>query len=495
MKKSLLKNSIFLAGYKLLAILFPLITSMYVSRILNAEGVGKVALAQNIVSYFVVFANLGIPTYGTREIAKASNNQKKCNKVFSELFIINLISTSICLAMYYFAILGFESFENDLKLYLVVSITLILNIFNVDWFYQGKEEYVYITVRSFIVKVVSLLALFIFVKDIDDYIIYALINCLAVAVNYIFNVINLRKYVKLTIKNLDLKHHLRFILILFSTSLAVELYTQLDTTMLGFISGNEEVGYYSYAIKLIKIVTSIITAVSTILLPRLSYCHVNHLMDEFKDLCNKALKVVVTFSIPATIGIVFVADGMVRILFGNEFIPSIGILRILSPLIVILAVGNLFVSLILVAINKEKHLFYTTLMGAISNICMNSFLIPMYGGKGAAIASVISELIVMIAQYWFVRKDVKLTFTKSFVYSVVATNIAMTIGIILVSYVTNNMLLKMLLQIITGVIIYVVIGVITKNDIVFEICNKFKIIEIGKKGINFIFFKFGYDKI
>lgn len=470
--KSLFTNSIFLAGYKALAILFPLVTSMYVSRVLSAGGVGKVAFAQNIVSYFVVFATLGIPTYGTREIAKVGKNTEKCNQVFSELFTINFISTAVCLFAYYVVVFSFESFKNELLLYSIVSLSLILNIFNVDWFYQGKEEYVYITVRSFIVKVVSLVFLFLFVRQADDYPIYALITCTATALNNVFNVIHLRKYVKFTFRKLNVTKHIKFILVLFSTSLAVELYTQLDTTMIGFICGDTEVAYYSYAMKLIRIITSIITAVSTILLPRLSYCYSNHELERFNTLSTKALQVVLIFSVPATLGIFSVANIIIPLMFGNEFMPSVSILMTSAPLVVILAVGNLFGSSILVAVGKEKYLFYSTLIGAITNMIMNSILIPVYGGNGAAAASVVSELIVMLTQRFYSKKEVKISINPKFLASIVCANVGMYVVLVLLDQIQIPEVFLLIIKVVLGGSVYLSLGYILKNETVLWILKQ-----------------------
>ena len=191
-KKSLFLNSIYNVLYKSLNVLFPLITTMYVSRILLADGVGRVSSAKNLATYFVLIAALGMPTYGTKRIAECHNAEEKLSQTFSELFAINIVSTLVCSTLYLISICIIPKCRNDISLYFVVGLQIILNIFNIDWFYQGIEEYGYILKRSAIVKVLCLGFIFVFVRSQEDFLWYALASVLGVAVNYVFNVIHLK---------------------------------------------------------------------------------------------------------------------------------------------------------------------------------------------------------------------------------------------------------------------------------------------------------------
>ena len=172
--KSLAKNSLFNAMYQVLNIIFPLLSSIYVARVLLPEGVGRVAYAQNVASYFVTAAALGISTVGLREISNARDDKQKVSKIFSELSIINTCSTFLAIAVYSTLVFCNPSFRVDYKLYLATGLVILFNIINIDWLYQGHEEYVYIVVRSIAVKALSLLALFLFVRSKDDYVTYAI---------------------------------------------------------------------------------------------------------------------------------------------------------------------------------------------------------------------------------------------------------------------------------------------------------------------------------
>ena len=208
MQKSLTKNSIYNVIYTIANILFPFATSIYVSRILLPAGVGKVASAQNIVSYFVTLAALGLPSYGVREFAKVREKKYERNKLFTELLLVNIISTTLAVVGFIGLVVVNEGFSGQWALYAACGLSIAFNYLNIDWMYQGLEEYGYITGRSLLIKGLSLLALFLFVKTREDYVIYALISSLATGGNYVFNVLNARKYVALDFSRIELKRHM-----------------------------------------------------------------------------------------------------------------------------------------------------------------------------------------------------------------------------------------------------------------------------------------------
>lgn len=213
--KSLAKNSIYNILYKCSNLVFPLIISAYVSRILFAEGIGKVSSAQNIVTYFTLLAALGLPTYGTKIIAACGENRLSRDKAFSELFIINLCSTLICSGIYCVIIFNIPYFYQRLDLSIVCGLAIVFNAINVDWFYQGREEYGYITIRNLIIKLISLISVFLLVKTVDDYIIYALILTLSKVANNIFNIVHLRKSVSITLQGINVIQHIKPVFIFF----------------------------------------------------------------------------------------------------------------------------------------------------------------------------------------------------------------------------------------------------------------------------------------
>lgn len=450
-------NGLFFAGYRVLNILFPLITSVYVARVLLPSGTGRVAYAQNVVTYFTLLASLGLPTYGTREIARNLSSEEKCNETFFELISINTISTTICAIAYYTLCFTIPSFSNDLQLYLIAGLAIVLNYFNIDWLYQGREEYKYIAIRGFLIKALSVALLFLVVKEQSDYVAYAGIYCLVLGGNNLVNCIGLKRRVHFTKRKLNLRRHLKPIIILFATTVAIELYTMLDTTMLGIICSDQVVGYYSYAMKTTKIIITVLTAATTVLLPRLSSTyHVSR--ERYKSLANKGIAFLFSVSIPISAYMYFNAYDIVVFLYGNHYENAVETLKILALLIPFISFSTYLGAQILCSANCEKDMLIAVSIGAITNILMNAVLIPRFYQNGAAIASVASEFIVMLCDAYFVKRIIELRIPAKVVMVTVIISMSVIICTLIVHGHVSSMFLRLLFAGITMVMTFVALS-------------------------------------
>lgn len=467
--------------YSLLGVLIPVITIPYVSRVLLSEGVGQVSYAQNIVSYFVLFASLGIPNYGIREIAKNNKTIEERSKVFYEIFSINLIATFFASISYYIVVYSFSYFWDKQLIYCIVGITLILNAFNIDWFYKGIEEFRYITIRSYIVKLLSLIAIFVLVRNRTDVWLYALISALATSANYIFNIIHVRSYICCNKAKLDLVKHLKSIFFMFATAIAVELYAQLDTTMIGILNGDKFVGYYSNSIRLTKIVSVVISAIGSVLLPRFSVYYSEGKIGELKRLVEKSIDYILFISVPCSLGLIIVSDDLVNTLFGADFLPAITTLRILAPLIPILAVGNIFGTQLMIVFGHEKKLTITVIIGAISNLCLNSYLIPKYQQNGAALASVFAELLVMILQIVLTKRIITVNVNYKHIIKLLIQALVMICLVLVIRLFAFQYILRLVLSLIMGCMGYFFVSYLLKNELLMELINKFKFLGVRSK--------------
>ncbi|MEQ8156435.1 MAG: flippase [Clostridiaceae bacterium] len=477
---SLMKNYIYNSIFTALNLLFPIITIHYVSRVIGAEGIGRVNFANSIMNYFLIAASLGIPLYGIREIAKVKENRNRLSRTFSEIFIINFVSTALCSASYYFMITGSAYFKDDIALYLVTGISLFFNIFNLDWFYQGMEEYKYITVRSVSVKLVLIVSLFLFVKDRNDYIIYALINILAVSGNNLINVLSLKKFTRFTTSGLKILKHIKPIMILLSIQVAVNIYINLDTTMCGILADKTSVGYYSNTVKINKIVVMAVTSVSTVLLPRLSVYISNKDYEGFNYLVGKALKVILYISIPAMAGLAFLSDEIINILCGNDFIPAILTMKILVPLVVILGIGNLFGTQVLMTLGQERKLLISVLTGAAVNFSLNLLLIPEFKHDGAAVATVVTEFIVMMTQIIFAYKYLNFKISIRDYKNNLISSCSMVVVLILISQLIKNDIINLILTVSLGIFSYFAVNMLLKDSLTNEVADKLKTL-VNKK--------------
>lgn len=476
-KKSIGLNTFFNVTYKLLNIIFPLVTSSYLARVLGPSLIGKVDYSRNIMSYFLVVASLGIPTYGMREIANHRNDLDKKNQVFSELFVLNGICSFICSIFYILCVFTINRFALDYKLYLCTGLTLFMNFINVDWVYSGDEEYVYISTRSFVIKVLSIISIFVFVHDENDYIVYSLITSLATTGSYVFNVFNLKKHVKFSVNHLTFHRHIRPILVLFVTLLASDLYNQIDITMLGIHYDDSIVGYYSNAIKLIRIVYSISVTIGATILPRMCLLYKENKKTEFNNLFWRTFLIIFMCALPSLVGIFIVSGDAVVIMFGEKFIPSINIVRILTPIVLIISVSYLIGSVVLTSTNNEKYLLRATISGAIVNIILNAILIPLYSTTGAAIASIIGELVVFMVHFKYGKQYINKSLKINEIAKVLIALFIMGVSVCFIQNILSNMLIRLIVSIFVGVIVYVLALLLVKNDLAIyytrKIINKF----------------------
>lgn len=465
MKKSLTRNAAFNIAYRLLNVVFPLVSATYIARVLSPEGVGRVAYAQNIVSYFLMLAVSGIPQYGTREIAKCREDKQQENKIFTELFIINVVSTTVCVAAYYVFIR--LALKTEMLMYTVVGLELLFNFINIDWFYQGEEEYVYITLRSVIIKLLSLLALFLFVKDQKDYIIYALIHCMGIGGNYLFNILHARHSVRLVFSDLDFGRHAQPIMTLMVSAVMASLYSKVDITMLGWLSTDEAVGFYINAHKVISIVLTLVTALSAVFLPRLSYVYQNE-REQYGRYLTVGLKVVLFLALPSCTGIVLVADNLIQVLFGSAFKPAGMTMQILAILTIVKGAGDLLCYQSIISSGNEGKLVKSRVVAGVMNVILNALLIPRYGPHGAAIASVASEIVVNGMLLPTSLKIAKPKINPRFCVSISISTGAMAIIAWWIQAYMGEGVVSLIVAVLAGMVVYFVVAVITKNDVVSE---------------------------
>lgn len=464
MGKSLYKNSIYFIAYRVINVVYPLITATYVARILGPEGVGRVSIAQTVVIFLTACASLGIPNYGTREVSKLKD-KSKLNKLFTELFILNAVSTIIISILYYIIVHNIPYFRGKTLLYDIEGLILILNIINVDWFFHGVEEFKYITIRSCIVKIISVVCIFIFVKNKGDIYIYALIFALAYAGNYLFNIWHLRNFIRFKFRRIRPIKHLKSVFILAITYISNEIYVTIDTVMIGVIVGDITTGYYSNAMKLIKILINVCAAIGVTLLPRLSRVKNDGDDNRFNSILTQTIKILIWFTAACVVGIWLTADKLIPILFGIEFYPSITIIKILCFLVIFRTFSNLFLQVCL-CVNEDKKTTKIYFWGMILNIFLNLILIPKYEANGAAVASVISELYMLITLWLIAYKYMKIKITSRYYISVLLPLLVMILAIMALNMFNVNIFIALVMDIIFGVFSYIGVSLLLKNDIV-----------------------------
>lgn len=471
--KSLTLNAILNVIKTLMGVIFPLITFPYASRILLPIGLGKVNFATSIITYFAMIASLGIETYGIREAAKLRDDRIKLSQFTKEIFTINMISTVIAYMLFFVAITFVPKFSDYKKLLIVTSSTILFSTIGINWLYSAMEDYAYITVRSIIFQFLSIALLFIFVKTKEDYIKYAAISVVSSVGSNVLNLIHSRKYI--TIKTglpLCFRKHLKPIFILFAMAVTVKVYTALDTTMIGFIKGDYEVGIYTAATKINKIILSLVVAIGAVMLPRLSYYSKLEDKSEFFKLSYIGFKVLLVISIPCAIGLSLLSDSVINILSGTGYEAAIIPMRIMNPIIVIIGLSNFMGIQIFMPMNKEKWTLCSVVTGALINFTMNSLLIPKYGAVGASIATVCGETSVTLVQFVLVRKFLKIKPILFSFFKYMLNSIVMAIPVCISVFFIENQILRLVVGILTGMFVYVFLLFIEKDSFINIIINK-----------------------
>lgn len=396
-QNSIKKNFILNLLNTITGLLFPLITFPYASRILMADGIGQVQFFQSIIDYISLCTALGIPLYAVREIARIRDNKVLRSKTTIEILLLHAILTLVGYVIVFILTETVGKIRIDAPLFFLLSTALFFNTIGVAWFYQAIEDFKYITLRSLFVRVVCLIALFVFVRTKQDLFYYAAILVIATVGNGIFNFIRLRKYIKLSksdLKHLNIWKHLIPALKIFVLNLIISVYVNLDSVMLGFLKNEESVGYYTAATRLTKAILGIVSSLGGVLLPRFSNMITNGQKDEFKSLANKAVSFTIALSFPMSIGLIFMATPVIHIFCGNGFEPSVLTLQLVAPIILFIGLSGIIGMQILYPQGMERYVIMSTAIGACINFTINYLLIPQYGQYGAAIGTIIAEFMV-----------------------------------------------------------------------------------------------------
>ena len=429
--KSLSKGGIYYLLYNVLNMAFPFLTGIYVARILLPENIGTVTAAQNVAEYFVILAFLGIPTYGMREIARARNNPVEKGKVYSELLVINAVSTAVFLTAYLAVVLLVPEYRSSLPLYLITGGAIALNVCNNSWLYDGLEEFRFISVRNMVFKAVCFAALLVFVREPGDYMIYAAITVAGTAGNYIVNMAWAPKFVRFTSSGLNLKRHLKPIFSLVAVNLAIELYSLMDITMMNFMCDKDHIAFYRYGSLIQKMLLQVVSTFTMVLVPRISLYYQEKREKEFNALVSRGFSLIVLISLPMISGIFFTSDFLITALYGSAYENSAMILKMLSVLLLISPVGYLLGSRILLVTGHENRMILCVGIGAVINLIGNALLIPRYGEFGAAGASVFSEIAVMVVYVRCGRKYFRLAGVGESAWKAAAACGAMTAWLVL----------------------------------------------------------------
>lgn len=375
-------------------IIFPMLLFPYASRVLTPENYGRYSFALSIASYFVTLANLGVQSYGLRELARVKSHIGEFKREFSGIFLITLCSSIFSFLLYMAVIYFTPGLQMERGLLLVMGLNVLLAFMNLDYLFMALENHKRRTMRLIVTRGISLIALLLFVRKPEDYVFFALVMVIPEILVKIADLNSIREYFTFRIGKKDLRKHMRPLLIIFFYILSQTAYMNLDSTMLGAIIGNESVGFYSVSIKMVKIVLPIIASLGVVLSPRIIE-NIKHGRESevYRDM-DFNLNFIFFMTLPATLLMFILSDNLIFILSGSKYLASIIPMRIMLPIIIFISISGFASSQVLIPTNNEKKVLKVALLGLGVNFLFNFLMIPKYGVIGAAVATLIAEFVV-----------------------------------------------------------------------------------------------------
>lgn len=472
-QKSIKKNSFYSFINALTTLVLPVITFPYASRILHPEGIGKVNFVTAIEGYFAIIAGLGISAYATREAARLRDDRHALTKFCKEMIAINSLSMAVSYGLLCMAIIFIPKLESYRLMILIRSVNIFFTTIGLEWLYRAEEDFKYITLRSLIFKFSGLAYLFIFVRTQDDTIEYLIFGILTSVASNIYNLAHSRKYIDYRYKcRLELSRHLRPIFTFFGMSVIISVYTILDTSMIGFLSTETQVGYYSAATRLTKMTIGVLTSVTSVILPRLSYYRQTGEEKKFLSLAEKSLSINTLLALPMLVGLIFLARPLVLLFAGEAYIPAVTAMNIISPILFFISSTSIIGGQIFPAMRKEKRTLVSVTIGALTNITLNAVFIPRLGATGAAIGTTAAEFMVLVIDICFIRSLISKTYIINFMQALIGSGIEAGL-IFFLSRIISHPIPLIAVSIVSSIAVYYLFLLIVRNKYIIEYTELF----------------------
>ena len=468
MKKNLGVNAVLNLSKTALSIIFPLITYPYVSRVLGVENIGKVNYTASFVSYFALIAALGLSTYAIREGGKVRGDQEKLEKLGSQLFTLNILSTLISYILLFIFVFFFVKNPDYQKLILLQSTTILFTTLGIDWVNVIFEDFLYVTVRSLVVQLLSLILIFLVVKTAHDYYIYAAISVITSGIICVLNLLYCRRYMKLRLVwDLDIKKHMSPILILFSGGLAISIYANSSVLILERLQGVYYVGLYSLATRVYTILKTLLASIYSVAIPNLSHLYGARRFSEFKNVYTNILSYITLLLIPLSAGLIVVSSEIIAFMGGRDYADATLTLQLLALSLIGAIFGGAFTYALNIPIGKEKVNFIGSIYAIFINIALTVLLVPLFKQNGAAISIIASEFFIFFYSFFTVKEsrqfiDMSL-WIKNIMHSVLGFILIILFGYF-VKYFVTNVFLYFPIIVAGSVVLYVVELVLFKNS-------------------------------
>ncbi len=472
MGNSVKKNYLYNLSYEILAIIIPIVTLPYVSRVLGATAVGDYDYIFGIVSYFGIVAVTGTKNFGQREIAKNQNNKHNKSILFWEVFYFRLISTVIITLVYSIFILYF--LPQYRVLFVVHYMTIISWVADISWYFQGTENFKVTSIRNTIVKLVGTILIFLLVKNPGDLWKYTTIYALTMLLGNVIMWLSLfREITIIKFSDLRIFANTKEIMALFLPVVAIQLYTVFDKTMLGTMCNTTEVGYYGQAEKIIKLLLTIITSFVAVLLPKIAFLSSESGEKEAGKYIEKVFGYIYVLACPMLVGCIVISNQFVPIFLGDGYDPVKNLMKIESLLFIVLGTGQMF-GTTLVALNRQKNVSIAVISAAVTNIVFNYIFIKCFnlGAFGVAMASVLAETCSTLLQFIGLKDLVKISMIIKPMIKYMVVSVIMGCLVMFINIFMKDGIFVLVLKIIIAVIFYALMLFLIKDAILIKIIKQ-----------------------
>lgn len=452
--------------------IFPMLTFPYVTRVLGPTNIGICNFVDSIIQYFLLISMLGVGVVGVREISKARNSRENLSRVFSSLVVINVLTTLIALLILFTCVLFVPLFQEYREMMWIGALKILFNTLLIEWFFKGIENFRYITIRSVIIRAIYVVCVFVFVRNSNDYNIYYLLMALMIVINALFNILYSRKFVDFNLSNISLRPFIVPIVIMGIYGILTSFYTTFNTAYLGIVAGETEVGYYSTATKLYSVFIALFSAFTGVMLPRMSSILSEGRINDFKELLNKSVSILFSFSIPIVFFSIVYAKEIIYVIAGSGFDGAVLPMQICMPLMVVIGYEQIIIIQGLMAMDKNKAVFINSILGAVIGILLCVLLMSKFKSVGASIVWLCSELVVLTSASYFIKKYIQIVFPFKKLFNAILYHLPLLILLLLFHMVDINHLLSLFLSIVItslyslGVQLYFI-----KDDVILNLVN------------------------
>lgn len=467
--RSLFKNFSYNLLYQFSSVIFPLLLTPYISRVLGPDLIGNYSFTNSITMYFIMIGSLGFANYGQREIAYNQSDIQKRTKAFIEIMIMRSLSLIITIIFFYIYALQTDFYH----IYLIFILMILASIVDIAWFYQGMEKFKNVCVKNFLVKFISFLLTFLLVKNESDFYIYIFILCVSTLISNLTLWFQLHRYItRIDFRILRFRKHILPAFSFLLPQICSSLYTVFDKIMIGKLSDLEQLGNYEQVNKMTALCLSLGTSFGTVMLPRMS--NIYYKFKENSKEMNKCIDVSFQYcfliALPASVAVFAISNEVCVAFFGKDFLYANSILKLLAPIIFTVSFENVTGSQYMIATNRQKLLTITIFTAAIINITFNMILIPIFGANGAAVATLFAESVVTVFQVFLLRNEIN--FISIFLKNrkKMLSCLLMLISLLILKFITNNLLILIM----SGMIVYAISLAIFRDSIIYGLLRKIK---------------------